>query len=371
MNMKFKFSFAIFILFYTIAGYSQILEGKIIDEVSKTPLQGATVYFDGTTIVAITDSEGNFKINGRKSQSTMIVTYVGYVTYRMENPEQYENKKLRIQLTPEETTLEEVFIGKGPFTRKQMLAAFRMHFLGQSKSAQSCKIQNEDDLVLFFDVTNNTLSVTARNPIKVTNKHLQYELNFDLIDFNVQHKSKTLDLHFVVSNSFSGTTFFKDISGKEKINQKRLKVFLGSAPHLMHSIANETLDAEGFHIYVDSFRVNPKDYFQVSDTLTLKKIKLIKEIPQEQKTIVLKSKITANKNGTIKSSNFDKKFINILYKKELQSIMDFVEKEIIVDEDGNYAPIYGVLFGGYIGTLKAGDMLPKDFYKTVKSKPND
>ena len=32
----------------------------------------------------------------------------------------------------------------------------------------------------------------------------------------------------------------------------------------------------------------------------------------------------------------------------------------------NYDAFYNILFGGYMGNLKAGDMLPSDYFQTIK-----
>jgi hypothetical protein len=63
----------------------------------------------------------------------------------------------------------------------------------------------------------------------------------------------------------------------------------------------------------------------------------------------------------MKPTNF-----NILYQKDKQSFIEFREKVIFVDKNGNYNPIFAIGYGGYIGNLKAGDMLPINYYETIK-----
>lgn len=346
---------------------SQIIEGTILDSKSKETLPGATVYLDGTTISTITDLNGNFSINTKSNNATLVVSFVGYSTYRLDNPLQYVDKKVKVMLVEESISLEEVVIGKGPFSRKQMMRVFRTEFLGESKAGKSCKILNEDDIVLYFDVSNNTLNVSARNPLKIINKHLEYEVNFDLEELIVHYNYKSLSKFNQIKSFFSGTTFYKDLSKNNKADKKRRETFYGSATHFAHTLANEAWEKEDIQLFVDSWPANPKDYFKVTDTLGIKKVTLIKEPLKEIKNFTLDKKpsnaVTYTNNGKIKlvKTNF-----NILYNKKHQSILEFTNKVIYVDNSGHYFPVYGIIYGGYIGSLKAGDILPIDYYQTIK-----
>lgn len=359
-----------FLLIFTASVHSQILEGVVLDKSTQEALPGATVYLDGTTISTITDEQGNFHLNTKNNNNTLVVSFMGYTTHRIENPSQYLNKKLKVLLAEQSISLEEVVVGKSPFTRKQMMQAFKQQFLGRSKSANSCKIENEEDIVLHYDVKTNTLSATARNPLKIKNNHLAYEVNFDLVEFIVNYKVKSLDEHYLNQSYFSGTTFYKDISKNKKADKKRKEKFYGSAYHFMHTLANNRWKEEELSLYVDKFRVDPSEYFKVIDTLGFKKVSVIKQ-PER---VVPKPNITGitfkgdNVPATLTSTEVIKKptYFNILYQKDKQSVIDFAEKDVYVDENGNYMPLYGVLFGGYLGTLKAGDMLPTDYYQTIK-----
>lgn len=50
--------------------------------------------------------------------------------------------------------------------------------------------------------------------------------------------------------------------------------------------------------------------------------------------------------------------------------MEFLHPVIYVDPNGNYTPIYGVVFGGTLGALKAGDLLPIEYFQTIKEIEN-
>ncbi|RZK10930.1 MAG: carboxypeptidase-like regulatory domain-containing protein [Flavobacterium sp.] len=367
MRKLHKYLHFLFFILFSISLHSQVIEGRILDSKTQESLPGATVYLDGTTISTITDENGNFNINTRSSNATLVVSFIGYTTYRLENPLQYVNKKLKVLLVEQSINLDEVVVGKGPFSRKQMMKVFREQFLGESKSGSSCKIENEQDIVLYYDVSNNTLHGSARSPLKIKNSHLEYEVNFDLEEFAVQFNYKSLEKHNLKQSLFSGTTFYKDISKSKKADKRRKEAFYGSAIHFVLTVANNSWQKEDIRLFVEGFPVNPEEYFKVEDTLGFKKIKLIKE-PQKA---VKKYKKEKGPSGHIlisETNEFEMKpsHFNILYKKDKQSVVDFREKVIYVDKNGNYTPIFGILYGGYIGTLKAGDMLPSDYYQTIK-----
>ena len=358
----------VFFVFFSIATLQgQIITGQILDEVTKESLPGATVYLDGTSLSTITDAEGNFRLHSKDSKAILVVSFIGYLTYKLENPRQYLGKRLKVLMVEESIALDEVVIGKGPFSRAQMMKVFKEEFLGESKAGKSCKIENENDIILYYDVSENTLRATSRNPLQIHNKYLDYDVNFDLEDFKVYYNFKSLNKFNQVSSYFSGTTFYKDLKKSNQSDKRRRASFYGSAQHFAYTLANMAWEKEEIRLFVNGFQVNPKDYFNVKDTLGIKKVTLIKEPQKENPSFNVQGN-RGNINGTSikKPSQYIKTNFNVLYQKDKQSIIDFVDKVLYVDANGNYNPIYGILYGGYIGTLKAGDLLPTDYFQSYK-----
>lgn len=357
----------IFLLFSISNVRAQEIVGQVVDKNTQEALPGATVYLDGTSLSTITDAEGNFKLDIQNSRATLIVSYVGYLTSKLENPGKYPSKMFKILLSAESINLKEVVIGKGPFSRKKMLKVFKAQFLGLSKAGSSCTIKNENDIVLYYDVSNNTLNASSRNPLRIHNKYLDYDVNFELEDFKVEYNFKSLEEFNQVRSYFSGTTFYTDLKKSKNADKKRRATFYGSAQHFAYTLANEAWQKEEIRLFVDGFQVNPKEYFKVKDTLGIKKVTLIKE-PQKENPNFKMIEIRGSINGVLpkQRSQFVKTNFNILYQKDKQSIIEFVDKVIFVDANGHYNPIYGILYGGYIGTLKAGDMLPVDYFQNNK-----
>ena len=59
--------------------YSQNLNGKVLSEDKITPIIGANVFWENTSVGTVTDNKGNFVIAEPSNfPATLSVTYVGY-----------------------------------------------------------------------------------------------------------------------------------------------------------------------------------------------------------------------------------------------------------------------------------------------------
>jgi hypothetical protein len=347
---------------------AQTISGYVYDEDENKPLEGAFVYLDGTTLSASTDARGFFKIvTGQKYNASLVISFVGFETMRVQDPYKY-GKPFKVLLRTDAVTLNEVVITKGgPFTRKQMLRAFREHFLGTSRAGSSCKIENEDDITLYFDLSANTLRAQALKPIRVVNKRLEYKANFDLMDFSVAYSTKTLDNLYMKGSFFAVSTFFTDISKKGSADKKRKDTYLGSSAHFMKTMAAKDWDKQEYRLFADKFQVDPNHYFAVSDSSEYKKVTLI-DIPEDVKR--LRAEIEANKAKFLRlkedkpRSKYGDVRFSILYKKKMQSSLSFNNGYVYIDKNGLFFPLNEITFSGYLGSLKAGDLLPANYEYT-------
>lgn len=83
--MKKLYYLMILCLFSLAANAQSTITGKILESDSNEPMIGASVIVDGTTNGTVTDLDGNFSLNAtEKGLMTLVVTYVGYQTKRME-----------------------------------------------------------------------------------------------------------------------------------------------------------------------------------------------------------------------------------------------------------------------------------------------
>jgi len=341
--------------------YGQTISGYVFDEAENKPMEGAFVYIDGTTISASTDAKGFFSITtGHKYNAALIITFMGFETLRIEDPYKY-GKPFKVLLREDAIMLNEVVISKGgPFTRKQMLRAFRRQFLG-NRGGSRCKIENEQDINLHFNTTTNTLEATAIKPLIIKNSYLEYKLAFDLEGFQANYGYTTLEDDAIRQSYFAGTTFFTDLSEKGKADKKRKEAYIGSPVHFMRTIAAGDWQKEKYQLYADRIPVDYTSYFKVTDTANYKKVTLI-DIPQNVKNT--RAAIASSGMSFMKKKNQTKygdvKF-DLLRNGKEQSTLGFNEGYFYIDENGLFFPLFEVIFGGYMGELKAGDLLPVDY----------
>lgn len=301
---------------------SQNIKGKVIDKVTREPVETASIYFDHTTIGTTTDENGEFSIEFNDAvQSNLVISFLGYEKVLITDYRSMSN--VIVELVVATNTLDEVYVNfDDELTRAQKLQLFRKEFLGTSRVANSCKILNEEDLVLYYDSDNQTLYASSPVPVVVKNRLLQYEIDFE-------------EQRFLINAvKYLGTSFYKDLNvdSKKRVQRNRKKVYNGSVQHFIRALFNQSLKAENYQVYSKGKKVNEWNYISVAES----KQKGIKEL-------TLKSKIS------------------ILYKRSRQSTMELKTDKIYIDVYGNYAPIISVYLTGYLGDQRVGDTLPSDF----------
>jgi len=70
---------ALFALCSTVAMAQGKISGNVTDEAGN-PVIGASVIVKGTSTGSVTDFDGNFEISNVKSDATLVISYIGYVT---------------------------------------------------------------------------------------------------------------------------------------------------------------------------------------------------------------------------------------------------------------------------------------------------
>lgn len=316
--------------------FSQTFTGRVLDRLTQQPIETVSVYFDNTIIGTTTNDKGEFSISYTDAvQSTLVISYLGYNKVLISDFRSKNN--VVIELVEADNALDEVYLEYDDgLTRRQKLRLFRKEFLGNSKFGKSCKILNEDDLILKYDKRKKDLYASCKVPLKVLNKSLQYEISYDLIDFEVNFKYANLKTREFTVNSvvYFGTSFYKELENfkKNKSIKNREQAYSGSVQHFMRSLYNKNLKDEGYLVFYDGFVVNEWSYFTVeaAENTDFKKVSL-------------------------------KENVSILYDKDFQSELQLEIDEFFIDTYGNYAPIIGVYFSGVMGNQRVGDTLPLDY----------
>ena len=118
----------------TLFAQQNVLKGKVTDD-TNFPLPGASVIIKNTTQGAVTDIDGEFQLDIPKRPSTIVVSYLGFVTKEIEIQNQ---KDITIILNSDEQKLEEVvIIGYGEVQRKDITGSVATVKPIEDKVAQS------------------------------------------------------------------------------------------------------------------------------------------------------------------------------------------------------------------------------------------
>ncbi len=352
---------------------SQIVRGTIVDSETKQPLESVSVFFDNTTIGTATDKSGKFTIRYYDAiQSGLVISYLGYEKVIINN---YRDLPLvKVELRPAVDELEEVLIvSKDELSRKKKLALFRKEFLGRSENASSCKIKNEKTIRLRYNNTTKTLVAFSKQPIIIENKRLNYEISYDISDFEILFNKNTNpkeDYFKTDMISFSGNMFFKDLNNDDSTKKKKKKsnkvleirksVYTKSIQRFMRALYLEDYESNGYVFNIPNqggFLVDPHEYIKIKDleNTGIKEVS-IKESPIQINFVQDDSQSTSNINF---SQAMDKAITGKVF--TLQSILTMKTDKFYVDKYGNYTPVSNVLFSGDMGNNRIADMLPSDY----------
>ena len=113
--------FALLCLFVLPAmAQNKTITGKVIDSKDSSPLIGASVSAKGSTAGSITDINGSFKLSVPESATTIVVSYIGYIT--KEFP--ITGSVINVTLDANSTSLNEVLVvGYGTVRKKDATGA--------------------------------------------------------------------------------------------------------------------------------------------------------------------------------------------------------------------------------------------------------
>jgi len=346
MNKSNTFN-SIFFIFFIFCTTLEIvaqntISGSVVDEKNQ-PLQGVSLYFDGTTIGTFTDENGRFYLALKALPKTnFVVHYLGYESQYFES---FESSNSVIKLKPSTLQLNEVVLVAPPFSRKEMLNAFREHFLGTTKAGKKCVIVNEDDIQFQYDATTKILTANSVNNLQILNEVLGYKISFNLIDFQLKFSKKSLSNSFLLKSFFAGTSFYEDVSNEAiKTKNKRIESYKGSSKHFFKNLVDEKWSKKDFLLFDGSFGTDPKSQFQITKTDFNNNVLII--------------------NNKLQKIEGEQRFFNVfntLYNNKDQSKIIFKTQNLIIDAYGNHAPIDMIEFSGEMSKKRVGDMLPLDF----------
>ena len=328
-----KYIFLLVIIFFSSNCYSQLIRGTVFDKNTDEVIPFAAIYFSGTTMGTTSNENGYFELKLPEDLSNpLIISSVGYYSATITNFESSEN--LTIQLEPKTYSLKDVEVtaDKSRNIRKRYFPVFRLEFLGKKLSPKSCRIMNEDDILLQFDRNTKILRAFSRRPIQIQNDQLGYNISYflDHFEFNTITRSMVL----IGNYKFTPISVLDSVQ-QEEIKNNRANAYLGSRMHFFRTLWDDSYKASGFKV------LDTKGNNLSFNKMVVEKMSAEGRILQ--KYLVWKGPLVVYYGGLRRKSM-------IIPKK------DFVSFEC----DGHFDPL-GVEWDGYIGNKRIADLLPYEY----------
>ncbi|MFA6126519.1 MAG: carboxypeptidase-like regulatory domain-containing protein [Bacteroidales bacterium] len=247
-----KKTFLLLCLFLTVSvsfSFSQtgIITGVITDSLTGHPVVNLTVFIPSTTVGTTTNQKGEYlleKLN--PGDYILMFRHLLYPsTSRFVTIE--PGKKIMLDLVIAENSRmikEVVVVGKLP-DRRMATFLFNKYFLGDENGTY-CKLENP--AVLSFYSDGNTLKATAKEPLKITNRHLGYNITFYLDYFQcIDNRNSEFNYDDISNFGYSGYALFEDLTAAVPIRAigwkfNRNSEFKGSLRHFLACLYRNELN---------------------------------------------------------------------------------------------------------------------------------
>lgn len=250
MLFNFKRALLLFlILLFTDSVSAQAIysvSGSVKNDSDLSPIAGAQIFLNGSTIGTLSDSDGNFILSDiPEGTHILIVRNLGYKSIELLiNTDELEtNYSLLLRETV--YNLDEVVVKPNTEDWKYNFEQFQKIFIGDGPFSENTKIKNEEVLNFDFNIEKRTLNAFAYERLVIENKDLGYTIFFYLESFEIDYKAGT--------NFFYGQTFFEEMSSgrrrtRNKWKENRKKAYLGSFTHFTNSLIDQKAAENGFEI---------------------------------------------------------------------------------------------------------------------------
>ena len=244
---------AIFLFFFinvsVFAQANYTVSGKIIDQETRLPLQGASVFAENTTIGTATNNEGIFQLKLPNGGYSLVITFTGYQTEtkRITTSDAATNE-LIVDLKKKEKSMDE-FVVKASYEVADGLTKygdfFLENFIGKTTNSKLCYIKNKEALKFYYYKRSKRLKILATQPLEIVNNALGYTIKYELDSFVHEYNSGV--------SLYTGYPLFQEMETSslaqlEKWNAARKEAYNGSILHFMRSMYQKKLKEEGFEI---------------------------------------------------------------------------------------------------------------------------
>ena len=305
---------------------AQTIRGKILDQLTDSTINFASVYFNGTLSGTLTDKNGYFELDISKYLSMpLTISALGY--YSVNLSDFSHDKPLSIYLTRKVFELKEVFVKAKGYAqeRRTNIRLFKQQFLGKTLNASKCEIINMNDIVFTYDANDETLKAFSSSPIQIDNKALGYKITYYLDKFEYCVTTQSL---IMIGNYIFQENAGADKKQNETFEKRRRSAYLGSRMHFFRSLWEKELDLDGFTI--------ANAYGTPALFLKMQKDSVTKYLKYR---------------GNLVINYFQKSHGTVIY---------MMQDSVCFDKQGYFDPL-GISWTGEMARQRIADLLPYDY----------
>jgi len=246
--MRLRLFCTVSFLFIVLFSFAQrTIKGKIVNAGTGETLAGTSVFINSTSIGTSADRNGNFELNNIPSgRYDLVFSQIGYETQTINFTSEQLPMTVKIEMKVKVKELQNVTVEKFiEESWEKWGRNFLESFIGTVPNSNDCKIRNTKSIKFRFFPNSNRLIAFSDEPLMIENKALGYTIKYQLEDFEINFKEKTVQ--------YAGYPFFEEIEKNGKARQRRWaaareKAFNGSIMHFFQCVYTNSTEANGYEI---------------------------------------------------------------------------------------------------------------------------
>jgi CarboxypepD_reg-like domain len=358
MNIQMKTFLSTFFVWISLMAGAQdfTIAGKVLDSASRQPLEKASVYCQNTTQGTSSAGDGAFRLTLKDGGYNLIITFTGYQTQQVRiSPSTGSN--LEILMIKEEKNMDEVVVRSSNEVKdgwEKYGSFFKEQFIGATKLAERCSLQNAPALKFYYYKRSDKLKVLATEPVQIANYALGYNLKFQLDSFMYYYKTNT--------SSYRGYCFYEEMQGTEEEKKiwaaNRKEAYQGSRLHFLRSYYDSTLKGEGWVLdLLDESEESKAKYVKVKDPYDTLHYAFVDSTKEVELDYPAKLQVTYMKKGMEEPYRKKNKLPNIAIQ---TSFLDF-RNGIVIQQNGYFYDQKDLVNQGYWSWKNLADQVPYDY----------
>lgn len=332
----------VFVLLRTTWGYtddpdrSNAISGRITDALSAEPLPHCNVFLANTTLGCVTDLEGKFLLRDiPEGRYQLVANRVGYQPWviDIELPaDRGRSWLIRLQQKPIEVG-EVMATARVPREWQAQLARFKRAFLGETRNAGHCTIDNPEVLRFESDALQSDLTAFCDSSLHITNRALGYHLDIVLSSFHWGGQEG----YYQVYPRFEPLTP-QDAREAKQWQENRTQAWDGSFRHFISALARGEAEKEGFELFIRDLSQNSRNPGErlFSDSLI---------------------EIAAGMTTKLRFSGL----LEVHYHSGEISMIKLNQNFVLIEGNGDVYPPLSIVLYGYWAQQRIADTLPLDY----------